>query len=295
LSRQRTNFSRATVDPRAVTEAKSILVTGASTGIGRKITEHLSANGCLVYAGARRARDLDSLAAMRNVRPIRLDVTSAQDIAAAYRRVMNDGIRLYGLVNNAGVATLGPIVDGREDEFDLVMAVNVVGVYRVTRAFAKSIMATRGRIVMIGSIAGILANGHVGAYSMSKHAIEAFTDSLAQELEPAGVGVSIIEPGNFGTDILKNAMQRIGSDAGSADRLAYPAPDAVAAAAMRALFDPRPKRRYLVVSTDDEMQRTLRKQIALLVELNQGHAGAYGRSRLVTMLDEELSRSGAPR
>ena len=113
---------------------------------------------------------------------IRLDVTKPEDVDAAVETVNKGGRGLYGLVNNAGVGTLGPVDGWQCEEFDLTMEVNVYGAYRVTKAFAPMIIAQKGRITTIGSISGILANATSGAYSMSKHAIEAFTDSLAQEM-----------------------------------------------------------------------------------------------------------------
>jgi NAD(P)-dependent dehydrogenase (short-subunit alcohol dehydrogenase family) len=270
---------------------KAVLVTGASTGIGRKITEQLAADGYFVYAGARKEADLKALGAIRNVQPVRLDVTSEQDIAAAVETVTKGGRGLYGLVNNAGIGTLGPLHEMKPEEFDLTMQVNVYGPYRMTRAFAPLIIAQKGRITTIGSISGILAGAGGGAYSMSKHAIEAFADSLAADMAPHGVRVSVVEPGNYNSDIAKNAIKRLGVESPLADRSKYKDPDDVAAAVKHALFDATPKRRYMVVPVDAEAERTLRKQIAQLVELNEGQAFTFDRDALVRMLDEALKQS----
>jgi NAD(P)-dependent dehydrogenase (short-subunit alcohol dehydrogenase family) len=278
---------------------KAILVTGASSGIGRTITERLAAAGHLVYAGARKETDLKELSGIRNVRPVRLDVTNEKDIAAAVETITKGGRGLHGLVNNAGVGTLGPLATMKPEEFDLVMAVNVKGPYLVTRAFAPLITAQKGRITTIGSISGILASRNVGAYSMSKHAIEAFADALAAEMEPAGVHVSVIEPGNYNSEIAKNAIARVGqaeldrmgANAQLGDRSQYKAPDEVADAAMHALFDPNPKRRYMVVPNEREAEITIRKQIAQLVQLNEGQPYTYDREGLVKLLDEALAQS----
>jgi NAD(P)-dependent dehydrogenase (short-subunit alcohol dehydrogenase family) len=272
------------------TERKAVLVTGASTGIGRKITERLAADGYFVYAGARKDADLRALSAIAHVQGVRLDVTSATDIAAAVEVVTKGGRGLHGLVNNAGIATLGPIVGGDEREFDQVMAVNVYGPYRVTRAFAPMIVAQKGRITTIGSLNGIVATGNVGAYSMSKHAVEAFTDSLAQELAPLGVSVSIVEPGAFRTQIAKNANERLG-EARAPDLSNLPEPDAVAAAVAHSLFDSKPKRRYMVVSNDREARIAIGRHIERLVQLNEGHAFALSRHALIEMLDQALGQS----
>lgn len=272
-------------------ETKAILVTGASTGIGRKVTERLVAEGHFVYAGARKDRDLRILGTIKNVQALRLDVTDSADIAAAVEVVKAGERGLYGLVNNAGVGTLGPALSGNDREFDLIMAVNVSGPYRITQAFAQLVVAEEGRIVMMGSISGILAEKNVGAYSMSKHAIEAFTDSLALEMEPLGVQVSVIEPGYFDTDIVKNAVGRLGQDFRFQERTIHRESDPVAEAVLLALFDPRPKRRYLVVSNEDEAEKTIKKQIEQLVQLNEGHSYTCARDSLVKMLDEALAES----
>ena len=270
---------------------RAVLVTGASTGIGRKITERLAADGHFVYAGARKDSHLCSLGAMRNVQPLRLDVTNLQDIASAAATVLKAGRGLYGLVNNAGVGTLGPIINGSDEEFDLVMAVNVYGPYRITKAFSRMIVAERGRIVTIGSISGVLAGANAGAYSMSKHAIEAFTDSLAEELEALGVHVSIVEPGRFNTGIVNAAVERTGADPGVLDLSSCRQPNEVADAVADALFETKPRRRYLVVSDEGEARKTIKKQISRLVQLNEGHSSTYDRDALIEMLDEEFVKS----
>ena len=268
---------------------KAILVTGASTGIGRNVTEHLAAAGYFVYAGARKPADLEALGKIRNVQAIRLDVTRPEEIAAAVDTITKAGRGLYGLVNNAGVASIGTATGTKPDEFDLMMQVNVYGPYRVTQAFAPLIVASRGRITTIGSISGILAATPLSAYSMSKHAIEAFGDSLAGELEPQGVKVSLVEPGNYNSEIGKSALERTGVSGRLTDRSKYKQPDEVAAAVALALFEDNPKRRYMTTPTQDEANFTIRKQIAQLVELNEGHAYTLDRDTLVKMLDEALA------
>jgi NAD(P)-dependent dehydrogenase (short-subunit alcohol dehydrogenase family) len=272
---------------------KAILVTGASTGIGRKITERLARDGYFVYAGARKEADLQALSAMLNVQGVRLDVTSDQDIATALETVKQGGRGLYALVNNAaGVATSAPLLETSPQEFDLVMAVNVYGPYRLTRAFAPLIIQDKGRIATIGSIDGIVVRKDIGVYCMSKRAVEAFVDTLAVELEPAGVKVSIIEPGAYNSQIGRSIAKRLGIDDPTwGDRSEYREPDEVAAAVERALFEPRPKRRYMVVPEARQAQITIQKQIAQLVELNEGQPYTYDRATLIRMLDEALAHS----
>lgn len=270
-----------------------VLVTGASSGIGRAIVERLARAGHRVHAGARRDVDLQALELIENVTALRLDVTDPATIAAAVRAVAAAG-PLYGLVNNAGVAALGGVMDGAADEFDLVMKVNAYGPYLVTRAFASLIVAARGRIVTIGSISGILAAPTVSAYCMSKHAIEAFTDALAGEMTPHGVQVSIIEPGSFDTSLVNNARRRSAAAQWLPELSRFAKPDCVAAAVMAALFDPAPKRRYLVAGVREEAQATIEKQIEQLVQLNESHPYTYNRDALVDMLDRALRGRGSP-
>lgn len=285
---------------------KAVLVTGASTGIGRRITEVLAANGYFVYAGARKQKDLDSLNEIENVQSIRLDVTVQDEIDAAVETVRNGGRGLYGLVNNAGVAIGGPMTEVGVDELQWLFDVNVFGVYRVTQAFAPLIIESKGRITTIGSISGILSGTFFGHYSMSKHAIEAYTDSLVGEMAVFGVQVSVIEPGNYASEISNSAMARIkekdymqeGSPFAEqmqallerpSDRTQYKKPDEVADAALHALFDDNPYRRYMVVPNAQEANVTIAKAIEELVQLNEYQAYSYSREELIAMLDKTMA------
>jgi NAD(P)-dependent dehydrogenase (short-subunit alcohol dehydrogenase family) len=280
----------AQAEPVPAESPKAVLVTGASTGIGRKITERLAADGYFVYAGARKDSDLAELNAIENVQALRLDVTKPEEIAAAVEAVTAAGRGLHGLVNNAGVAITGQFADTQEEDFDFVMQVNVYGPYRVTKAFTPLIVAGKGRITTIGSISGILSARDLGVYSMSKHAVEAFADSLALQMEPQGVRVSIVEPGNYNSEIGNTAARRSGVSR-LPDRSLYKSPDEVAEAVKLALFEPEPKRRYMVVPNAYEGEITIRKAVQELVELNEGHAYTYERDALVRMLDEALAKA----
>jgi NAD(P)-dependent dehydrogenase (short-subunit alcohol dehydrogenase family) len=278
-----------TPEPPPASAQKAVLVTGASTGIGRKITEQLASAGYFVYAGARKDTDLAELDAIENVQAVRLDVTKPDQIAAAVRTVTEAGRGLHGLVNNAGVAVSGPMMQSKEEDLHYVMDVNVYGPYRITKAFAPLLIESKGRVTTISSISGILSSPTLGIYSMSKHAIEAFGDSLAGEMAPLGVTVSLVEPGNFNSEIGATAAARAGVSSLAADRSRYPEPDAVAKAVQHALFDANPKRRYMVVPAQNEAELTIRKAIQELVQLNQGHAHSYDRDALVKMLDAALA------
>ncbi|MCH7822037.1 MAG: SDR family oxidoreductase [Proteobacteria bacterium] len=289
-------------------EQKAILVTGASTGIGRNLAETLAAEGHFVYAGARKMADLDALNAIDNIQAIRLDVTIQEQIDDAVETVRNGGRGLYGLVNNAGVVVAGPMIEVDEDDMQFQMDVNLFGPYRVTKAFAPLIIESKGRITTTGSISGILSGTFIGPYSMSKHGIEAFTDSLAGEMEKFGVQVSVVEPGNYNSaiiDTMRNRMQQRGQTPegslfeeelqqlmdGPSDRSRLKEPDEVAAAFLHALFDDNPKRRYMVVPNQGEAEITIKKAIEELVQLNEGHEYSYDREALIMMLDEALAAS----
>lgn len=268
---------------------KAILVTGASSGIGRKLTERLAADGYFVYATARKEADLQALATIKNVQGVRLDVTHPDDIAAAVETVTKGGRGLYALVNNAGIASASPLLNTSPEEFASMMAVNVTGPYLMSRAFAPLIVATNGRIVNIGSISGLLSEANIGPYQMSKAALETFTDVLARELSSSGVQVSIVEPGSYNSDILKNAVTRAGLNADIADRSKLKEPDEVVVATEAALFEPRPKRRYMVVPNAGSAEVTIRAQVEKLVQVNEGQPYTYDRAALIKMLDTALA------
>lgn len=296
------------VDPQATPPApqRTVLVTGASSGIGRKTTELLAANGFFVYAGARKEEDLAALGALANVQPLRLDVTKQEQIDAAVRTVREAGRGLWGLVNNAGVAVLAPLIELREEDLDFQLDVNVYGPYRVTKAFAPLLIESQGRVATTGSISGTVTWAMGGPYTMSKHAIEAFTDVLAQELQPFGVQVSVIDPGNYKSEIMASMRERLldsgytgaGSRyekqmerllSGPTDRGQFKEPDEVAQAFLHALRDPEPRRRYLVVPNPGEAELTLKAALARVVQLNAEQPYALDRDALVRLLDEALA------
>lgn len=272
-------------------EQKAVLVTGASTGIGRAIVERLAAEGHFVYAGARKPEDLEALGKIPNVQALRLDVTKPAEIAAAVETVTKGGRGLYGLVNNAGVAVAGMIVDAKEEDIDFVMDVNVYGPYRMTRAFAPLIVASKGRITTVSSIVGIFTTRDLPAYAMSKHAVEAFGDALAMQMEPQGVAVSLIEPGNYNSQLGASAAKRTGAPPRFAERSQYKEPVEVAAAVEAALFEAKPKRRYMVVPNQNEADITIRRGLQRILQLNEDQAYTYDREALIRILDEELAKT----
>ena len=303
-----TQFSKAETAAWNAGAQKAILVTGASSGIGRAIAEKLASEGHLVYAGARKPEDIKALSAIPNIVGIRLDVTKQDEIDAAVALVRKSGKGLYGLVNNAGVALFAPLIEVDEDDMQFIMDVNLFGPWRVTKAFAPMLIESKGRITTIGSISGTLASPMFGPYSMSKHAVEAFTDALAREMQKFDVKVSVIEPGNYKSDIamgIRDRMKKRGQSTENSlykeelesrlstpvDRSEYKEPEAVAIAVEHALFDTSPQRRYMVVPNQQEAEWTIQKAMQKLVQLNTNQAYSYDREALIQMLDAALRDS----
>lgn len=293
---------------------KAVLVTGASSGIGRRVAEDLAAQGYFVYAGARKQQDIDALNAIDNIRAVRLDVTVQDEIDAAVETVREGGRGLWGLVNNAGVFIGGPLIEVPVEELEWLMDINVNGVYRVTQAFAPMIIAAKGRITTISSISGINTARFMGHYSMSKHAVEAYTDALAVELAKFGVAVSAVEPGNYNSEIGTSARQRLAGKLspetseyyreeltdwldGSWERDRYKEPDEVSAAVQHFFSSEKPLLRYMVVPSEPEGAWAVDKAIREVVEYNQWQAYSYTREQLIEKLDaalEEATRTASP-
>jgi NAD(P)-dependent dehydrogenase (short-subunit alcohol dehydrogenase family) len=291
---------------------KAVLVTGASSGIGLKITEHLAAAGHFVYAGARKPDDIARLSAMDNVQGIRLDVTVQDEIDAAVQLVRDEGRGLYGIVNNAGVNVVGPVIELDEGELDFLFDVNIYGPYRITRAFAPLVIESQGRINNVSSISGILTGPLYGIYAMSKHALEAYTDALAVEMNTLGVKVSAVEPGNYKSKIgdsrcerflsqdvdpeasyFQDYIKRVVENCENRPENTSPEPDDVAVAVLHALFDDNPRDHYMVVPTQFQAEITIRKAIEELVRYNEGHAFSYSKEELVEMLEDEFDTGDA--
>ncbi|MEE4277017.1 MAG: SDR family NAD(P)-dependent oxidoreductase [Halieaceae bacterium] len=286
---------------------KSILITGATSGIGRNLAESLAREGYHVYAGARTDAEMAEMDAVENITALRLDVTLQDEIDAAVETIRESGTGLYGLVNNAGIYDGGPVLETDIDVQTLVYRVNVEGVLRTTKAFAPFIIESKGRIATTGSIAGTVSRQGFAAYSGSKHYIEAFTDALAAELEPMGVSVSVIEPGNYQTHIRRSSMKRAMARTVGAGgvitaemekqykaieerELSYKKPDEVTMAYKHALFSEKPLRRYVVVPNVDEQRFTITTKIRELVELNRWGPYSYSDEELLSALKAALAQ-----
>lgn len=242
----------------------SVLITGASTGIGHAAARRMLDYGWEVFACARKDEDLERLRG-EGFTPLKLDVTDPDTIAAARHELDERGLR--GLVNNAGIAVSGPIEFIPLDELRRQLEVNLVGQVAVIQAFLPNIREATGRIVNVSSIGGRFALPLVGPYAASKYGLEAISDSLRRELRPWGIHVSVIEPGAVITPIWEKGREtadELEAQMGEAARSHYGKlaqriraetekipergvePDEVAKAIEQALTAHRPKLRYVV-------------------------------------------------
>jgi NAD(P)-dependent dehydrogenase (short-subunit alcohol dehydrogenase family) len=190
---------------------QSVVITGASTGIGWATAKLLLDRGFRVFGSVRKQADADRLKSEfgANFTPLLFDVTDEAAVLAAAREVRAalGGETLAGLVNNAGIAVTGPVLELPADQFRRQMEINVIGPVIATQAFApllgsdRSLKGKPGRIVMISSVAGKTGNPLTAAYSASKHAIEGLSESLRRELMLFGIDVIIIAPGAVKTPI----------------------------------------------------------------------------------------------
>jgi NAD(P)-dependent dehydrogenase (short-subunit alcohol dehydrogenase family) len=196
---------------------QSVVITGASTGIGWATAKLLLARGFRVFGSVRKPADADRLSSEfgANFTPLLFDVTNEAAVLAAAREVRTalNGETLAGLVNNAGIAVAGPVLELAADEFRHQMNVNVIGPIIATQAFGPllgsdpSLRGPKGRIVMISSVAGKSGNPMSAAYSASKHAIEGLSESLRREMMLFGIDVVIVAPGAVKTPIWSKAEE----------------------------------------------------------------------------------------
>ena len=196
---------------------KSVVITGASTGIGWAAAKLLLERGFRVFGSVRKQADADRLKGEfgANFTPLIFDVTGEAAVLAAAREVRDalNGEALAGLVNNAGIAVAGPVLGLAADDFRRQMDVNLIGPIIATQAFGPllgsdpSMKGPRGRVVMISSVAGKNGNPLNSAYCASKHAIEGFSESLRRELMLFGIDVIIVAPGAVKTPIWSKAEE----------------------------------------------------------------------------------------
>ncbi|UQA97195.1 SDR family oxidoreductase [Streptomyces halobius] len=185
---------------------RSVVITGASSGLGRECALRLDRLGFRVFAGVRRAEDADALAAASStdrLRPLKLDVTCEDSIRNAVARVADEtaGTGLWGLVNNAGICVSAPLECVSPAQLRRQLETNLVGHFAVTRAFLPLSRTAGGRIVNVSSGLGRIAGPYLGAYAASQFAKEGLSDALRRELRPFGVAVVVVQPGAIKTPI----------------------------------------------------------------------------------------------
>jgi NAD(P)-dependent dehydrogenase (short-subunit alcohol dehydrogenase family) len=251
---------------------RSVVVTGASTGIGYATTKFLLDKGFRVFGSVRKQADADRLKGEfgANFTALLFDITDEAAVLAAARdvRATLNGETLAGLVNNAGIAIGGPVLELSADEFRRQMNVNVIGPIIATQAFGpllgtdRELKGPKGRVVMISSVAGKNGNPLTSAYSASKHALEGLSESLRRELMMFGIDVVIIAPGPVktpiwskgqeavNTDNYKNspylpALQKVSAYMKQLDAIGLP-PERIAERVFDALTLPHPKVRYQI-------------------------------------------------
>jgi NAD(P)-dependent dehydrogenase (short-subunit alcohol dehydrogenase family) len=248
---------------------QSVVITGASTGIGWATAKLLLDRGYRVFGSVRKPADAERLKTEfgANFVPLLFDVTDEAAVLAAAREVRAalGGETLFGLVNNAGIAVAGPVLELAADEFRRQMEVNVIGPIISTQAFGPllgsdpSLKGPKGRIVMISSVAGKNGNPLTAPYAASKHAIEGLSESLRREMMLFGIDVIIIAPGPVKTPIWSKAeevdisayrnspffpaLERIRKYMLHLGEIGLP-PENIAEAIANALTSARPKVRY---------------------------------------------------
>jgi hypothetical protein len=253
---------------------KWVLITGASTGIGRAAAEYLSQHGFNIYAGARKTIDLDNLGKIPNVVSVSLDVTNEQDLKEVFKFISNRNTGLFGLINNAGIALAGPAMELDIEVYRQQFEVNLFGVHSVTKTFFPLIQESQGKIIMIGSGAGLIANPFFSPYSSSKFALEGYTDALRRELMVVGIQVIMIEPGmvktpiwdkgeiilnRYSGNLLKDEVECFGTLAITTARDIGLDPIKLAVKIHKVLTHRNPKPRYLVAP--DYLQTMIMKKM----------------------------------
>jgi NAD(P)-dependent dehydrogenase (short-subunit alcohol dehydrogenase family) len=188
---------------------RSVLITGASTGIGEACALYLAERGWRVLAGVRKPGDAERLSATENITPVTLDVTNFEHIASVVKliRAETDSGELQGLINNAGIAVTGPLEFLPMADFRRQMEVNFFGLVALTQACLPLLRAGKGRVVNISSIGGRIVAPFLTPYSASKFALEAFSDGLRRELRPWKVHVSSIQAGSIDTPIWEKSLK----------------------------------------------------------------------------------------
>jgi NAD(P)-dependent dehydrogenase (short-subunit alcohol dehydrogenase family) len=292
----------------------AVVVTGASSGIGRATALALADAGFHVFAGMHHEHHLDALDGhpRGRITPLRMDITDTAQLDAAARTVERElaggsatgsATVLTGLVNNAGISVMGPMEAVRLDAVRHQFEVNFIGQIAATQAFLPLLHRSRGRIVNIGSAGSWITMPFGGPLCASKHAFRAVNDAMRMELAPAGIRVCLIEPGAINTPAVEDVEQSIepsvsGWTPAHQERYATAfrswseqvlrqersgsTPDVVAAAIVKSLTAPRPRTRYPVGSSSrllSVLARTVPNPVLDALRMRLLGLGAYAKGR----------------
>lgn len=191
--------------------AKNVLITGCSSGIGRALCQQFLARGFVVFASARDTQDLASLQ-HENLHTFTLDVNQDAHIEAVTSAIKQRFGRLDYLINNAGFAKMGPIIDLTRADFNQQFATNVISPAMLTKACVPLLLKSKQPVLVnIGSVSGILTTPFSGAYCASKAALHALNDALRLELSTLGIKVICVQPGGIESNFAKNSLAQIGA------------------------------------------------------------------------------------
>ena len=216
-----------------------VLITGCSSGIGRALCEEYLAQDFLVYASARNLRSLEDLPKNDNLMKITLDVNNASSINNAIAHIKQDHDHINVLINNAGYAAMGPLIDMPVEDLRAQFETNVFAPMELTKACLPLLMKSTAQVVNIGSVSGITPTPFSGAYCATKAALHALSDAQRMELKPFGIDVITVQPGaiesKFGDNSLANVLQRI-----TPESLYAPLKEAIKARATASQDNPTP-------------------------------------------------------
>lgn len=185
----------------------SVLITGCSSGIGRALADAFKAGGYAVWATARKDSDLAALE-QAGLHAVQLDVNDGEALQQLATRLSEEIGGLDVLINNAGYGAMGPLLDGGVEAMRKQFETNVFSIVGVTRALFPLLCRSRGLVVNIGSVSGVLVTPFAGAYCASKAAVHALSDALRMELAPFAIEVMEVQPGAIASSFASNASQQ---------------------------------------------------------------------------------------
>lgn len=274
---------------------KTVLITGCSSGIGRALCEKYLSQGFHVYASARNIHSLDDLVEHAELKKLALDVNSSSSIHNAIAHIKQDHNRLDVLINNAGYAAMGPLVDMPIEDLRAQFETNVFAPMELTKACLPLLMAkaedsklssSNAQVVNIGSVSGITTTPFSGAYCATKAALHSLSDAQRMELAPFNIDVITVQPGaiesKFGDNSLANVLQRI-----TPDSLYAPLKDAIKARATASQDDPTPAAEFANILVEQLLDKP-----KAVIRIGNGSFGLPLLKRWLpaTILDKILSK-----